>query len=96
MKVRTRKVLREYWEKYPDAQDQLWTWMRDFEKANYGNFHEVKAHYGSADLIGDKIVFNIKGNKYRLIIKINFRHQAIRAIGFLTHAEYDKLDIKEL
>ena len=95
MRVIAKKVLREFWERHHDCEQQLKAWFQETSKAEWANPNEIKAEYPSASIIGnDRIVFNIKGNSYRLIIRINFDYQMvwIRFIG--THSEYDKVDAK--
>ena len=90
-----RKTLHEFWLKYEDSKQQLLEWFHTARRAHWVSINDVRKDYPSADLVdGKKVVFNIKGNKYRLIIKVNFEyHKAwIKFIG--THAEYDKIDIR--
>jgi len=75
----------------------LKSWHRETEKAKWNNPNELKLEYPSASILdNERIVFNIKGNKYRLIVKINFEYQIIwiRFIG--THTEYDKIDANHI
>jgi len=75
----------------------LTAWYRETEKSEFKNLNELKREYPSASILKDnRIVFNIKGNKYRLIVKFNFEYQIcwIRFVG--THAEYDKINAKEI
>jgi len=75
----------------------LKAWFREVSKAEWANPNEIKAEYPSASIIGnDRIVFNIKGNSYRLIARINFDYQMIwiRFIG--TYTEYDKVNAKTI
>jgi len=72
-------------------------WYRETEKSEFKNLNELKKEYPSASILKDnRIVFNIKGNKYRLIVKFNFEFQIcwIRFVG--THAEYDKVNANEI
>ncbi|WP_108867391.1 type II toxin-antitoxin system HigB family toxin [Aquimarina aquimarini] len=97
MKVFSRGTLRDFWDEYPDSKISLIAWYEIFSKRKFSNPNEIKSLFGSADFVGDnKIVFNICGNKYRLIVK--FRYQAqfalIQFIG--THKEYDKIDVNDL
>ena len=97
MRVIAKKILRDYWEKHSDSEQQLKAWFQEASKAKWTNPNEIKLEYPSASIIGDnRIVFNIKGNNYRLIVKINFDFQIvwIRFIG--THAEYDKINAKTI
>lgn len=97
LRVIAKKVLREFWEKHSDCEQQLKAWFQETSKTEWTNLNEIKVEYPSASIIGnDRIVFNIKGNKYRLIVKINFDYQMvwIRFIG--THSEYDKVNAKTI
>ncbi len=93
MRIISKKVLREFWEKYSDSQQQLKSWYKENSNAEWKNTKNIKNEYPSASFLRDnRVVFNIKGNKYRLIVKINYDYHMvwIRFIG--THAEYDKID----
>lgn len=93
MRVIAIKTLRTFWEKHADSEQQLKAWYQEAERATWKNTNELKADYPSASILeNDRICFNIKGNHYRLIVRINFAHQMmwIRFVG--THAEYDKID----
>ncbi len=97
LRVIAKKVLREFWEKHNDCEQQLKAWFQEASKAEWKNSNEIKTEYPSASIIGnDRIVFNIKGSSYRVIIKINFDYQMIwiRFIG--THPEYDKVNAKTI
>lgn len=97
MRVIAKKILREFWEKHNDCEQQLKAWFQEASKAEWTSPNEIKAEYPSASIIGnDRVVFNIKGNTYRLIMKINFDYLMvwIRFIG--THAAYDKINAKTI
>ncbi|RZK47868.1 MAG: type II toxin-antitoxin system HigB family toxin [Pedobacter sp.] len=97
MRVIAKKTLRDFWENHGDCEQQLKSWYREAETATWQNPNEIKNDYPSASIIGDnRVVFNIKGNNYRLIVKINYDYQMtwIRFIG--THAEYDKIDANKI
>ena len=97
MRVIAKKILREFWEKHSDCEQQLKSWFKEASKAEWSNPNEIKAEYPSASILEDnRVCFNIKGNNYRLIVKINFNYQMmwIRFIG--THAEYDKIDANKI
>ena len=93
MRVIAGPPLREFWDRHADAVEPLRAWLADAQKAEWGTPHDVKAAYGNASLLGNNcVVFNIKGNDYRLIVAISYRAQ-INLIKFIgTHAEYDKVD----
>ncbi|MDX1401131.1 MAG: type II toxin-antitoxin system HigB family toxin [Kiloniellales bacterium] len=97
MRIVARKPLREFWEKYPDSEQALKSWWREAKFATWATPAKVKAKYGSASIIGDnRVVFNICGNKYRLVMKFNYEVGVglVRFIG--THAEYDKIDAEKV
>ncbi len=95
MRVIARRTLREFWERpgHADAEQPLKAWFRDAEAADWAKPSEVKADIGSASIVANqRVVFNIAGNKYRLVVQINyaFRVVYVRFIG--THGEYDQID----
>ena len=72
MHIISKKALREFWEQYPDSETPLRRWFRIIDKNDFRNFAELRATFGSADVVDDFIVFNISGNKYRLVVVIHF------------------------
>ncbi|MCC5604986.1 type II toxin-antitoxin system HigB family toxin [Nostoc favosum] len=90
MHVISRKALRQFWEKYLDSETALIRWFKLMNSANFQTFEELRSVFPSADLVGDLIVFNIGGNKYRLITSIHFNRQKVYIRDILTHSEYDK------
>lgn len=97
MRVIAKSTLRNFWIKHADAEQQLLAWFSEAEKAAWKSLNELKKEYPSASILSDnRVVFNIKGNKYRLIVKFNLEFQIcwIRFIG--THAEYDKINANEI
>ena len=90
MHVLSKKALREFWEQYPDSEEPLRRWFRIADKNDFRNFAELRATFGSADRVDDLIVFNIGGNKYRLIVAIHFNRRKIFVRQVLTHADYDR------
>ncbi len=92
-RIFAKGTLRDFWEKYPDAEQYLKTWYDTAKNANWKTPNDVKRSYANASILKDsRIVFNIKGNSFRLIVKFNFDHQMafIRFIG--THTDYDTID----
>lgn len=93
----TRRTLLAYAKKYPSAANALFEWYHELVKAEFENFNALKAVYGSASLVGDdRIVFNIMGNKYRLVVRIVFEYKAIQIKWFGTHSEYDKINVSTI
>jgi mRNA interferase HigB len=89
MHVISLKKLRTFWEGHPDAESALRSWHRQVEQASWGSFADVRATYRSADQVGKFTVFNIGGNKYRLIAAIHYNRGKVYVRHVLTHAEYD-------
>jgi mRNA interferase HigB len=95
MRIISRKKLREFWEYYPDARTSLEAWFADVKQAEWKNPNDIKTVYRNASFIANnRVVFNIKGNKYRLIVAIQYSYRVvyIRYIG--THQEYDSINTK--
>ena len=93
MRVLAKKTLREFWENHADCEEQLKAWYEEAEAAEWKSPRDIKGEYATASFLADnRVVFNIKGNRYRLVVKIyyDFGKVFIRFIG--THAEYDKID----
>ena len=94
MQVLSLRTLREFWEEYPEAETPLRAWYTVVTKARWGNFAEVRASFGTADAIGDsRIIFNIGGNKYRIVARVAydpFYRMMIKFVG--THRQYDAID----
>ena len=82
--------MREAAAKFPDIDIQIEDWNEIVKIASWQNLTEVQQTYSSAEAVGNFTVFNIKGNRYRLIVSINYSRQLIYFKYFLTHAEYDK------
>ena len=94
--VLSRKTLRDFWEnpKYKGAEEQLRAWETEVYKADWKNPNDVKSQFGNASIVGDsRIVFNIKGNDFRLVVEINYKFQYVYILWIGTHAEYDKIDV---
>ena len=97
MRVVAKRILREFWEKQTDSEDQLKTWYREASKAFWISPANIKSEYPKASILkSGRIIFNICGNKYRLIVQINYLRQwvFIRFIG--THKDYDKIDADKI
>ena len=95
MHVITRKRLNEFAEKYPETKTALAQWYSLAKNNNFSNFAELKAIFSSADQVGKLTVFNIGGNKVRLIAAIHYNRKRIYIRAVLTHAEYDAGKWKE-
>ena len=97
LRIIAKKILRDFWEVHPDSEQQLKSWYQETSKAEWTCPNKIKVEYPSASFLADnRVVFNIKGNHCRLIVKINYDYQMIwvRFIG--THAAYDKINAKTI
>lgn len=93
----TRRTLLRYCERYPAAKQALLEWYYEFLNSDYKSFQELKQQYPHASLVGDdRVVINIMGNHYRLVIRMVFTYKAIQIKWFGTHAEYDRIDVKTI
>jgi mRNA interferase HigB len=94
VRIISRKKLKEFWEEHADAREPLQAWYSDTKHASWKSPSGIKVVYRNASFVGnDRVVFNIKGNDYRLVVVIQYDHGIvfIRFIG--THREYDRIDI---
>jgi len=90
MRIIKRGALVRFWEQHPDARPSLESWYAVVRKATWRTPAEMKAIYPSADLVGRRTVFNIAGNKYRLIARMNYQTQRVFVLYILTHSDYDR------
>ena len=93
MRVISLKTLRLFWERHPMAEPMLRAWYSEAETAQWKRPQDILRRYRTADILpGDRVVFNIKGNDYRLVVRIHYNSGVvfIRFVG--THAEYDRID----
>lgn len=102
MRVISRKTLRAFWESYqgtdqPALESALKAWFREAEKADWKTTADLKEQYGSASILkGNRVVFNICGNKFRLIVKINYLGHVVRIRWVGTHKDYDYVNAEEV
>lgn len=97
MRIIAVKTLKLFWQKHNDAEQPLKAWYAEVKSANWRSPAEIKRFYRSASILGNnRVVFNIKGNSYRLVTAVNydFKIVYIRFIG--THKEYDKINAEEI
>jgi len=96
-RIVAKKTLRDFWENHADSEQYLKTWYETAKNANWNTPNDIKQNFINASILKDsRVVFNIKGNSYRLIVKFNYVRQwaFIRFIG--THAEYDKINAETI
>lgn len=93
MRIISKKALKDFWEREPSAQGELEAWHAEAKEANWRTPTEVKTFYGNASILRDgRVVFNICGNRYRLVAWINYEFFTIYVRFVGTHAEYDEID----
>jgi len=92
MWIISKKRLKEFWEQpgREDARGPLEDWHTVVGAAEWQNFGDLRRTYGSADVVGDCVVFNIAGNKYRLVVRLRYRSHKVFILKVMTHAEYDR------
>jgi mRNA interferase HigB len=90
MHIISRKALQTFWERYPDSEAPLLRWYKIIERTEYRSFAELRITFPAADLVDDWVVFNIGGNKYRLIASIHFNRGKVYVRHVLTHRDYDR------
>jgi mRNA interferase HigB len=97
MKVLVKKTILYYSQLYKNASTSLLIWNQEFSKHEFSNFNELKSVYKSASIVNNKrVVFNIKGNDFRLVVSINFSQNTCYVIWFGTHKEYDKINVETI
>jgi mRNA interferase HigB len=97
LRVISKKILRDFWKAHADSEQQLKSWFQETSKAEWKSPNDLKLEYPNASILANnRVVFNIKGNNYRLVVRINYSYQMvwIRFIG--THGEYDKINANEI
>jgi mRNA interferase HigB len=94
MRVISVATLVEFWERHPDAELALKAWLAVARTAHWGTPADIKAQFGNASFVsGRRVVFNIKGNDYRLAVAVAYRLGALYIKFVGTHAEYDRIDV---
>jgi mRNA interferase HigB len=97
VRIIAKRTLRNFWRRHPKAKGPLQAWHQEVSHADWASPSAVKAHFRSASVLsGNRVVFNMAGNQYRLVVKINYPYRVvyIRFIG--THAEYDAVDVTSI
>ena len=97
MHLISRKMLRGFWAKHPEAQKPLMAWAKEVEGAQWADPAALKAMYRSASVLDEKrVVFNICGNKYRLVVWVHYRYGRVMTRWIGSHEEYDGLKVETL
>lgn len=97
LRIRAERTLKEYEQQYPNAKPQLLAWHEDALSADWNSPADIKARYANASILDDqRVVFNVGGNNYRLIVAIHYKSKIVYIRWFGTHAEYDRIDPYQL
>ncbi len=97
MNIISKRTLVQFYEKHPQAKTPLEVWHQDAKKAEWKTPDDIKKVYSSASFLEDnRVVFNIKGNDYRLVVHIDYLRKIVRVKFIGTHSEYDKIIVKDL
>ena len=97
MRIIAKSTLKKYWEDNPNSESSLLDWLEIVNDCEWESPNEVKSTFGNASLVGDnRVIFNIKGNDYRLITKIDYVNKIVFTLWIGTHAEYDKINAKTI
>jgi mRNA interferase HigB len=94
MHIITQKSLKTAWDIYPDTEISLRKWYTEMKNLRFQNFAELRKYYPSADQVGRLTVFNIKGNHYRLVVRIEYSYGKVFIRKLMTHADYSKEEWK--
>ena len=94
MRVISKPAILEFSKRRPDALVPLMNWYRITTRADWGSLADVRSDFAHADIVGRRTVFNIHGNDYRLIARVNYKTKRVFILHILTHAEYSKGDWK--
>jgi len=90
MRVISRRALREFWEKHRAAEEPMAVWFRLMDSCNFNDLSAVKRVFGTADYVAPYTVFNVGGNKYRVITSIHYNRRRVFIRDVFTHPEYDR------
>ncbi len=97
VRIVSEEKLREFWERHADAKGPLSAWYHEARRSDWNNPVKVKETYGSAKFVGqNRIVFKIKGNRYRIVTRIDFSARTVCLLFLGTHSEYERIDVREV
>ena len=96
MRIIAKRALREFWERHPDAEKALSDWYSSVEKSDWSTPSEIRESFPDASFVGgNRVVFNIWGNRFRLAAGISYRWRTVYIKWIGTHAEYDRIDVEQ-
>jgi len=94
MRVVGVETLHEFCQHHREVEDQIKAWLAEASEATWQTTRDIKLRYSSASFVsGNRVIFNLKGNKYRLLTMVTFKSQVVLVLKIGTHAEYDKWEL---
>lgn len=97
MRVIAVKTLKEYWRAFPQAKQALLSWYEEAEAADWAHPNELKEQYRNASIIaGKRVIFNIHGNSFRLVVDIEYQLKIVFVVWFGTHKQYNEIDAQKV
>lgn len=97
MRVIAKRTLREFWQRHPDARGPLEAWHADARAADWAGPQDIKIRFATVSFVGsNRVVFNIGGNKYRLVAQVNYPYRVVYVRFIGTHAQYDRIDVEQV
>ena len=95
MRVIARRALRTFWEEHPEAEGPLRAWSKEVERADWTTPAQIRDRFPRASIVRDnRVVFDIGGNRFRLVAWVNYRQRAVYIKWLGTHSEYDRIDVE--
>ena len=97
MHLISRAPLRLFWQQHPDLEGVLKAWCKSVERADWASPTDIQMSYTNARMIsGERVIFNIKGNSYRLVVRVDYQFKKVYVRFIGTHAEYDRINSLEV
>ena len=97
MRILSRGTLRDFWRRHPDTEGPLKAWFAEVARSEWKAMIDIKRRYATASVVdSERVVFNVGGNKYRLVVKLWFPGQVVWIKFIGTHGSYDRIDVKKL
>jgi mRNA interferase HigB len=94
MRVIAKSTLQAFWRRHPDAEGPLLAWYREVEKEDWDSPTTVRVRYKNASIVrNNRVIFNIKGNSYRLAVMVNYKYRIVYVKFVGTHVEYDEINV---
>ena len=97
MRILSRGTLRDFWRRHPDAEGPLKAWFAEVARSEWKTMSDIKKQYATASVVdSERVVFNIGGNKYRLVVWVNYAYRVVYVRFIGTHVQYDRIDAQTI